>query len=86
MSPNTTERHDAGGGAGGDTVVLSRSTLMTVRRVLHAFREGTSAAEARELLSRLVTLRIHAYHEPAPPRRLAAAPVGPRPAGARSAA
>jgi hypothetical protein len=103
---------------------------MTVRRVLHAYREGwllekrlaaaarmagedarhcgvpaermlvalkrewealdevrrMSALDAYNLLSRLVTLSIRAYYEPAQPRRHAAAPVVFRPDGASSAA
>jgi hypothetical protein len=99
------ERRGDGGGRGGARV-LSRSTLMTVRRVLHAYREGwlleerlaaaarmmaedarmhggaaeqmlvalerewaalddarrLPAHDARELLSRLVTLGIRAYY------------------------
>ena len=40
MSRASTDRHLADGAARGDVAVLSRSTLMTMRRVLHAYREG----------------------------------------------
>ena len=40
MSRGSTEGRAAGGRAGDDAAVLSRTTLMTVRRVLHAYREG----------------------------------------------
>ncbi len=130
MSHASTDPHAEHGGAGGDTAVLSRSTVMTVRRVLHAYREGwlvekrlaaaarmaaqdgrlrgvpaermlvalkhewgaldevrrMSALDAQDLLSRLVSLSIRSYYEPTQPRRLAAAPVVSRPAGARTAA
>ena len=129
MSHTVPDRQAAGGEAGSDTAVLSRSTLMIVRRMLHTYREGwlleerVSAAarmvaedarhgtipaermlvalkrewgaldevrrmparDARDLLSRLVTLSIRAYYEPVQPRHLAA-PGASRRAGARTAA
>ncbi len=40
MPRASTDRHAGAAGADGHGGVLSRSTLMTVRRVLHAYREG----------------------------------------------
>lgn len=101
--------------------VLSRSTLMTVRRLLHAYREGwllerrfaeaarmiaedarlqdlapeamliatkqawaalddvwrLSPLDARELLSRLVTLSVRDYYEPSRASRRAERQAGP---------
>lgn len=40
MFRDFTDPHPGDPSAGGAAAVLSRSTLMTVRRVLHAYREG----------------------------------------------
>jgi hypothetical protein len=82
MARASTERRAADGIAGADPTVLSRSTLMTLRRVLHAYREGWLLAERLAAAARMAA---GAYYEPAQHRPLVARGA-PRPAGARTAA
>ena len=64
----TDDRHAADGGAGDDTAVLSRSTLMTVRRVLHAHREGWLLAERLAAAARMAA--EDARHRAVPAERM----------------
>ncbi len=53
MPRASTDRHAGAAGADGHGGVLSRSTLMTVRRVLHAYRDGWLLAERLAAAARM---------------------------------
>ena len=60
MSRGSTERHP-----GAEPVVLSRTTLMTVRRLVHAFREGWLPEERLAAAARMAAEDAHLHGVPA---------------------
>ena len=61
MPRGSTEGRAGGARPGEDAAVLSRSTLMTVRRVLHAYREGWLLEERLGAAARMVAEDAHLH-------------------------
>jgi hypothetical protein len=68
MSHASSDRHATDDGAGSETAALSRSTLMTVRRVLHAYREGWLLEERLAAAARMAA--EDARHRGVPAERM----------------